>query len=417
MSTNWGGNITFNGSIISAPTQIDELRELIASAQTCRLLGSRHSFNRISDAPTIINTAKLPATFSVSPDATTVTASGWATYAWLAAQLSAHDLALKNMASLPHISIAGAISTGSHGSGNTNQNLAASVARMEIIGGDGEVVQLTRGDDDFDGAVVGLGVLGLTTEVTLDVVPAFDVEQHVFDGPSLDVLVERVDDVLASGYSVSVFTEWAGQANQIWVKHRVGDDIAAGSRAFLDSLKPAAVRRHPIIELDATGCTEQLGVPGPWFERLPHFQMGFEPSAGDEIQSEFFVDRRNAAAAIDAMAGIGEQIADALMIGEIRTVAGDTLWMSPHVGRDTLAFHFTWHPGQGAAEDAARAVAVALEPFGVRPHWGKVFAHDLLDLTSYEHTTTFLSLVDRFDSTGTFRNDWFESIFGEGLIK
>ena len=402
---NWGGNISLSGAIVDAPIELDNLCELVAASERCRVLGSRHSFNTISDSATIIDTRNLPTTFSVADDRSDVTVSGWATYAWLAEQLSAHGLALKNMASLPHISVAGAIATGTHGSGNANQNLAASVSGLRLIRSDGELVELRRGDRDFDGAVVGLGALGLTVDVTLDVVPTFDLEQRVFDGPDLGVLAARVDDVFAAGYSVSVFTEWAGRADQIWVKQRVGDDTPSQSQELLDSLTPAEVRRHPVIELDASGCTEQLGAPGPWFDRLPHFQMGFEPSVGDEIQSEFFVHRMHAAEAIDAMARIGGDISEALMIGEIRTVAADSLWMSPHHGRDSLAFHFTWHPDPAAADAAARAVATALEPFAVRPHWGKVFAHDLLDLAQYENAHQFVELVERFDPTGTFRND------------
>ena len=334
-----------------------------------------------------------------------------ATYAAVAAALNEHGLALPNMASLPHISVAGAISTGTHGSGDRNQNLAASVSALSMLTGSGEVVELSRGDADFAGAVVGLGAVGIITEVTVDVVPTFDVEQTVYDGPSLETFAASVDAAFAAGYSVSAFTHWAGQADQVWVKAKVGDAVPDGSAAFLETLTPAPVRRHPIVELDASGCTEQLGIPGRWSDRLPHFQMGFTPSAGDEIQSEFFVDRIHAPDAIEAMSRIGADIADALMVGEIRTVARDDLWMSPHSGRDSLAFHFTWHPGQALAEDAARRVAEALSPSGVRPHWGKVFDHEQIDWVQYPRRGDFLSLVNRLDPDSVFRNDWFSEVF------
>lgn len=408
---NWGGNIDYGDAEVRSPQSLDELAETVASATRCRALGSRHSFNRIAAADTIIDTSQLPAVVTIAGDQRSARVSGPATYAALATALNEHGLALPNMASLPHISVAGAISTGTHGSGDRNQNLVASVSALSMLTGSGEVVELSRGDADFAGAVVGLGAVGIITEVTVDVVPTFDVEQTVYDGPSLETFAASVDAAFAAGYSVSAFTHWAGQADQVWVKAKVGDEVPDGSAAFLETLTPAPVRRHPIVELDASGCTEQLGIPGRWSDRLPHFQMGFTPSAGDEIQSEFFVDRIHAPDAIEAMSRIGADIADALMVGEIRTVARDDLWMSPHSGRDSLAFHFTWHPGQALAEDAARRVAEALSPFGVRPHWGKVFDHEQIDWVQYPRRGDFLSLVDRLDPDSVFRNDWFSEVF------
>lgn len=408
---NWGGNIDYGDAEVRSPQSLDELAETVASATRCRALGSRHSFNRIAAAETMIDTSQLPAIVTIAEDQRSARVSGPATYAAVAAALNEHGLALPNMASLPHISVAGAISTGTHGSGDGNQNLAASVSALSMLTGSGELVELSRGDADFAGAVVGLGAVGIITEVTVDVVPTFDVEQTVYDGPSLETFAASVDAAFAAGYSVSAFTHWAGQADQVWVKAKVGDAVPDGSAAFLEILTPAPVRRHPIVELDASGCTEQLGIPGRWSDRLPHFQMGFTPSAGDEIQSEFFVDRIHAPDAIEAMSRIGADIADALMVGEIRTVARDDLWMSPHSGRDSLAFHFTWHPGQALAEDAARRVAEALSPFGVRPHWGKVFDHEQIDWVQYPRRGDFLSLVNRLDPDSVFRNDWFSEVF------
>ncbi len=407
---NWGGNISFEGSTVHAPSSLDHLQELVAASRSCRALGSRHSFNQIAVADTILDTSQLPTTFSLADDRRSVRVSGYSTYAEVAHQLSQHELALRNLASLPHISVAGAIATGSHGSGDQNQNLAASVSGLSVLGANGEFAELDRDDSEFRGAVVSLGALGIVTEVELEVIPTFDVEQRVYDGPTLTELAEGIDDVMASGYSVSVFTHWAGQADQIWVKQRVGDAVGASSASFLSELTEAKERQHPVRTIEAVGCTEQLGIPGPWFERLPHFQMGFTPSAGDEIQSEFFVDRRFASEAIEAMRSIGNTISEALMVGEIRSIAADSLWMSPHTGRDSLAFHFTWHPAQKPAREAANAVMDALAPFEVRTHWGKLFDPDRVDLGQFTQRSDFLDLVERFDPSGKFRNRWFDEV-------
>lgn len=409
---NWGGNIDYGEATVIAPKSVEELAEAVGGARSCRALGSRHSFNRIAASDLIVDTSALPTLVVIAADGTSAMVSGPATYAALASALNAEGLALKNMASLPHISVAGAISTGTHGSGDANQNLAASVSALELLTADGEMVSFTRADADFAGAVVGLGALGVISEVTVDVVPAYDIAQSVYTGPDLETLAGSVDAVFAAGYSVSVFTHWAGRADQVWVKQRVGDSTPDRSAALLETLTAATVRQHPVIELDASGCTEQLAIPGVWSDRLPHFQMGFTPSAGDEIQSEFFVDRAHAAEAIMAMSSIGDDIADALMVGEIRTVAGDDLWMSPHTGRDSLAFHFTWHPNTDLAQAAADLVMDTLAPFAVRAHWGKLFDSGRIDLGQYTRTTDFLALVNKLDPEGKFRNPWFERLFG-----
>lgn len=408
---NWGGNIDYGEATVVSPASVDELAEAVASSRSCRALGSRHSFNRIAESDVIIDTSALPTSVHIADDRVSAKVSGPATYAALASALNGNGLALRNMASLPHISVAGAISTGTHGSGDRNQNLAASVCAIELLTASGETVSFERGSPDFAGVVVGLGALGVITEVTVDVVPAFEVEQTVYGGSSLEQLAASVDAVFTSGYSVSVFTHWADRADQVWVKQRVGDAVSDASSALLESLTAATVRQHPVIELDAAGCTEQLGIRGSWSDRLPHFQMGFTPSAGDEIQSEFFVDRVHAAEAILAMSSIGGGIADALMVGEIRTIAGDELWMSPHTGRDSLAFHFTWHPDNDFAKAAADLVAGTLAPFAVRAHWGKLFDPRRIDLDQYSQRSDFLALVDKLDPEGKFRNPWFAKVF------
>lgn len=408
MATNWAGNITFDEDSIRRPGSLSEAQELIASSPKARALGSRHSFTNIATAPTIIDTTGLPEFLEFSADRTSVRVNGSMTYGRLADLIAPLGLALSNFASLPHISIAGAIATGTHGSGDKNQNLAASVSSVQLITGTGELANFSRGDEDFDGAVVSLGALGLVTAVTVDVEPSFEVAQRVYDGRTIEHLADNFDAIFGAGYSVSAFTRW-DTIDQIWVKERVGQSVPDESQAFLDTLDEATDKRHPILELDAEACTDQLGVPGAAVDRLPHFKLDFTPSVGEELQSEFFVDRGHAADAIRRVHSIGDDIAEALLVSELRTVAADTQWMSPHVGRDSLAFHFTWVPDEALAESAARHVATALQSLEPRAHWGKVFDASAFDLGQYVGRTRFLDLVDRLDPTGTFTNDWFDS--------
>ena len=412
---NWSGNVTYSASHVERPEKLVHAQELIASAERVRMVGTRHSFTHIADGDVMLDATALPEYLELSADRSTVRVNAGMTYGRLAELLSPMGLTVSNFASLPHISIAGAVATGTHGSGLANPNLSAAVKAVQLITATGELVEFKAGDDDFDGAVVSLGALGLVVDVTLELVPVFDVAQTIYDEVSIPEIAKDIDALMRSAYSISAFTPWPGsdgidENNQVWVKRRVGDEPSEAGEAFLSGLSEAGEARHPIRSLDASACTTQLGEPGPPVDRLPHFRLDFTPSHGDEIQSEFFVPWANATEAILAMHALGPNIADALMIGEIRAVAADTQWMSPHYGRDSLAFHFTWHNDQALAEDAARRVVDALMPFGVRPHWGKVFDHRQWNGPILPRTVDFLALVDRSDPSGKFANDWFQRV-------
>jgi xylitol oxidase len=331
------------------------------------------------------------------------------TYGALAEALKGEKMALANLASLPHLSVAGSVATAAHGSGDANGNLATAVAAIELVTSDGEVIGVSRSDADFNGLVVGLGALGVVTRITLDLEPTYQVRQHVFEGLSWAALFEHLDDITSSGYSVSVFTRWREMVEQVWVKNRVTEAPEPLHEALFGAVA-AIVDRHPILGLDPANCTPQLGVPGLWSERLPHFRMGFTPSSGNEIQSEYLVPRRHAVAAIQAVRALRDTIGPLVQVSEIRTIAADELWMSPQYGRDTVAIHFTWFPEQAAVERALIEVEAALAPLEARPHWGKLFLADRRTIAPlYERHSDFAALVDRTDPRGAFRNDWLES--------
>jgi alditol oxidase len=290
---NWAGNHVYRAAEVHRPATLERVREIVARAPRVHALGTRHSFSDVADATELVALDAVPADVDVDPQGRTVTCSAWLKYGELAETLAGHGLALHNLASLPHISIAGAIATATHGSGDANGNLATAVRAVELVTSDGDVLTVARGEPDFHGLVVGLGALGVVTRVTLDVEPAYEVRQRVFEGLSWDALHEHFDEIAASGYSVSVFTRWGETVDQVWIKSRV-TDAPEQEREELFGAEAATVDRHPILGLDAVNCTPQLGVPGPWSDRLPHFRMGFTPSNGEEIQSEFHVARDHA---------------------------------------------------------------------------------------------------------------------------
>jgi alditol oxidase len=409
---NWAGTHVYAARALHRPSSRDELRAVIARAPQIRVLGSRHSFADQPDAAELVSLEGLPADIELDRAARTVTVGGAVRYGDLAEVLDREGLAVHNLPSLPHVCVAGAVATATHGSGDAAGNLATAVAGLELVTSDGELLEAGRGEAGFEGLVVGLGALGAVTRVTLDVEPAYEVRQHVFEGLAWDALLEHLDAVFAAGDSVSVFTRWGADVDQVWVKRRVRDgDEPAPAELF--GARAATVERHPILGLDPVNCSAQRGVPGPWRDRLPHFRFGFQPSSGEELQSELHVPRRHARAAIDAVRALGDAIRPVLQVSELRTVAADTLWMSPQHGTDTLGVHFTWTKEPEAVRAALAEVEAALGPLGARPHWGKLSLMDAATLAPrFERHADFLALAGRLDARGAFRNAWFERCVG-----
>ncbi len=427
--TNWAGNIAFAAPDFHRPAAVSELQAVVARARQVRVLATGHSFNDMADSPGAqVSLAGLPPEVEIDSAASLVRVAAGLSYAGLASRLDASGFALRNLASLPHISVAGACATATHGSGTANQNLAAAITALEIVTAGGDIVELSRGDGSFPGAVVHLGALGVVTRLVLEVVPSFDVSQRVYEGLPLEVLDDHFAEIMASGYSVSMFTDWrAPRLTQLWIKSLVGPSgsplatpsgsplaiPAASSASSVPPITeapwftapPAPAARNPVPGLPADTCTEQLGVPGRWFERLPHFRPEFTPSAGDELQSEYLLPAGHAVAALRALNQVRDRVAPAVRICEVRRIAADDLWLSPCYRQDSVAFHFTWIPDTAAVLPVVALLEQQLAPFGARPHWGKIFTTPAAELHAhYERLPDFLDLARRYDPAGKFRN-------------
>jgi xylitol oxidase len=407
---NWAGNITFTAPEFHRPASIADLRAVVTRARQIRVLATGHAINDLADSPGAqVSLVGLPPEVDVDSAAAQVRVAAGLSYAEVAGRLDRAGFALRNLASLPHISVAGACATGTHGSGQANQNLSAAIAGAELITADGDVIELDRGDAAFGGTAVHLGALGVVTRLILDVVPSFDISQRVYEDLPLEVLDDHFAEIMASAYSVSMFTDWrAPRLTQLWLKALADpDDPSAPSvteEPWFDAT-PAPSARNPVPGLPPENCTEQLGVPGPWFDRLPHFRPEFTPSAGDELQSEYLLPVGCAVPALHALHQAGDQMARVLRICEIRRIAADDLWLSPCYRQDTVAFHFTWIPDTAAVLPVVALVERQLDPFTPRPHWGKVFTTPAAGLHArYERLPDFLDLARHYDPAGKFRN-------------
>jgi len=369
MATNWATNIAFHDSLTLHPESIEELSEILRTHDSVKVRGTGHCFNHIADSHgTVVILDRMPSVLSIDSDAAVATAGAGLTYSQVATFLHENGWALPNLASLPHISLAGAITTGTHGSGIKNGALHTAIRAMKIMNADGSVSQISREKSpDFYAALVGLGRTGIVLSYEIDIVPTFDLYQVVYGDLAHETFINDLIPLMSSAYSVSYFTTWSkAQIGDLWVKslelppHQLHGSQIRGEKS------------HPIPGVDPLNCTEQGGVPGPWHLRLPHFRIDATPSAGNEQQSEFFVASSDAVAAFKAISAIAPQFSEYLLVSEIRAIAADEHWLSPAYQRETIAFHFTWK-NLDTIPVVAALIEKVLTPFNYRPHFGKVF--------------------------------------------
>jgi len=416
--TNWAGNVVYGTDRLYSANSLQQVRDYVKRESRLKVLGTRHCFNNIADSRNnLLSLKPMDEVVELDTHAATVTVGAGITYGQLSPYLHSKGFALHNLASLPHISVAGACSTATHGSGEKNGNLATAVSGLEFVTAAGDSVKLSRQQDGetFQGAVVGLGAIGVITKLTLDIQPTFMMRQYVYENLPLDEVKGHFDAIESSAYSVSLFTDWQKQRmNEVWIKSRIEDGQSSEAGPTFFGAKLATRNLHPIAELSAENCTEQMGAPGPWFERLPHFRMGFTPSAGKELQSEYFVPRQHTVEAILAVERLRDQISPSLLISEIRAVAADNLWLSPCYKQPCVTIHFTWKPDWPAVSKLLPVIEKELAPFDARPHWGKLFSTSPAALKSiYDKLPDFIHLSAKYDPRGKFRNDFLnQNVFG-----
>src|ERR1700683_928139 len=415
---NWAGNLEYSTDRLYFANSLEQVRSYVKKENKLKVLGTRHCFNNIADSThSLLSLKSMDQVVRFDSARQAVTVDAGTTYGQLCPYLDGKGFALHNLASLPHISIAGACSTATHGSGERNGNPGTAVSALESVTAAGEVVRLTRQQDGeaFWGAVVGLGSLGVITKVTLDIQPAYMMRQYVYENLPLPAVKDHFDAIESSAYSVSLFTDWQNQRmNEVWIKSRDEKGQAFDATPEFFGATRATKNLHPIAELSAENCTEQMGVPGPWYERLPHFRMGFTPSAGKELQSEYFVPRRTAVEPSLAVERLRSQVSPSLLITEIRTVAADNLWMSPCYKEDRVTIHFTWKPDWPAVSKLLPVIEKELAPFDACPHWGKLFTTSPAELRRlHQRMPDFIALSSQFDPQGKFRNQFLnQNIFG-----
>ena len=410
---NWAGNLEYSTTKLQQARSVEEVQTFVQQHNKFKALGTKHCFNNIADSKDyFISLTEFSNKIDIDRKAMTVTVDGGLRYGKVAEYINQQGYALHNLASLPHISVAGSCATATHGSGVKNGNLSSAVTAMEIVTADGKVVFLSKekNGEEFLGAVVNLGAIGVVTKLTLKIQPTYNVRQDVYENLSFEHLKDHFDEIMSAGYSISLFTDWQNKNfSEVWIKTKIENGKTFQFKPEFFGATAATKNVHPIINLGAENCTEQMGVPGPWHERLPHFKMGFTPSSGKELQTEYFVPREHSYEAIMAVEKLHEQITPHIFITEIRTIDADDLWMSPCYKQPGTAIHFTWKQEWDAVQKLLPLIEEQLAPFNARPHWGKLFTVNPVKLKShYNKLREFQQLILQYDPQKKFANQFLE---------
>ena len=416
---NWAGTFHYHTDRVLQPQSAQEVCQAVKSVSNVRALGTRHSFNGIADSTSAqISTLGLTGC-RIDASAKIATVGSGMKYGDLAKVLDKAGFALANMASLPHISVGGSIATATHGSGLRNGNLPSSVRGLEFVAADGTLhtLRADRDGDTFKGAVVGLGSLGIVTQVDLAIQPTYNMTQIVYQNLNFGQLEHNFEAIMNTGYSTSLFTNWQHhQAWQVWIKRRVDQDGGTAPPASFYGATLAKEKLHPVLGQNPEKATEQGNIVGKWYERLPHFKMEFTPSTGREIQTEYFVPFESGYQAVLAVESLRDQITPHLFVTELRAIAADDLWLSMAYQRRSLAIHFTWKPEWDAVMRLLPQIEAKLKPFSPRPHWAKVNTLRAAQIDSiYPRMGDFKRLMKQYDPQGKFVNSYMqEEVLGNG---
>ncbi len=410
---NWAGNLSFSSKEFIEIDSVKKLQTIVSNARGIKVLASGHSFSDIADTKdTLISIKNLSFEIGIDSNKREALVPAGMQYSDVSRYLEKHGWAVSNMASLGEVTIAGAILTGTHGSGSSNGILSTAVIGFEMVLESGSILTTDReNSSDFPGFIVSLGALGVFTKYKLKIVPSFSIRQVVYENINIESIANNFDLVFDRAYSVSFFSNWAqNSTGQIWMK-------------FLDDSKPfnissdwidgnlAKVKQHPVKINDASPCTDQLATSGKWLDRLPHFKLNSSPVSGDEVQTEYLVDRRYVKQYISELAEIGDEIASKVYTTEIRTIKADDLWLSGAYERETVGFHFTWRKSDSLVNFLPKIESILGKHDG-RPHWGKLFDVPKDKLPSrYPKFSDFEVLLQKYDPNKKFRNNFINKYF------
>ncbi|MFJ1706202.1 D-arabinono-1,4-lactone oxidase [Kitasatospora sp. NPDC088346] len=426
---NWAGNQSARPSRVVAPASAQELGEVVRRAaedgRTVKAVGSGHSFTAIAAAGdgVLVRPDGLTAVRGIDHEAGTVTVESGLPLHRLNRLLTTAGLSLTNMGDIEVQTVAGATSTGTHGTGRDSGSLAAQIRAVEIVLADGSVQQCspTENAELFQGARLGLGALGVISAVTLGVEPAFLLTAH--EQPmAFDEVLERFDDLTAVNEHFEFY--WFPHTDRCSTKR---NNRSQGPAAPLPGFK--AWLDDDFLSNTVWECACRVGrrFPGTiptiaqlasraWSERTftdTAYRVFTSPRKVRFTEMEYAVPREAADTVLRELKVLVERSDWRISFPvEVRTAPADDLWLSTAHGRDSvyIAVHlYRGSPEQGYFTEVEKLMAA----HAGRPHWGKLHTRDAEYLASvYPRFGDFTALRDKVDPGRLFANDYLRRVLG-----
>lgn len=426
--TNWAGNQSCHPTAVHRPSSQEEVSDIVARAasrsETVKAVGSGHSFTpaALTDGH-LLDLGLLRRLVEVDRSAQTVTVEAGISIADLNDLLHGLGYALPNLGDIAYQTISGAVSTATHGTGRTLGGLATRIRSLRLIAGDGSTVDLSPSQDAdlLEAARVSVGALGIVTQLTLDVVPAFRLRARE-GADKLDRLLDGLDEHVATNDHFEFFwiphTDWAltkannrtdeplARVNPIrhWYQKSFLENYAFGTVCRVGRMRPSWIPRLATA-LPSSGDTTYVD---------DSFRIFTSKRIVKFVEMEYAIPREHCAEALrrirDMIRSQGHLVSFPV---EVRFTASDDIPLSTATGRETA--YIAVHMFKGMEHDAYfRDVAAIFADYQGRPHWGKVHELNHNELAPlYPRWSDFMAARDRLDPTRTFANAYTRRVFGD----
>ena len=404
---NWVGNQSCIARYKAAPTQEAQLCEMVAEADrldlNVRVAGSGHSFTPVvGTGGLLLSLAQMQGVSHVDPAQKRVTVAAGTRIHDLAIQLKSHGLSLVNQGDIDSQAVAGAFTTGTHGTGSTLGCLATAIVGLRLVQPDGSVVVVEDSDKDMlHAAQVTVGTLGVISELTLQVTDAYQLHEHLWRD-DFDTCMERHDELAAKHRHFGFFWCPTAQSRHLYCLADTADAPRTTTKKTADvcEMKVIDISDQPAMHTSF----EKIAYSSDIYpiEYIPNFH-----------ELEYAVPVQHGKEAVRAVRDLMlNKHTNCLFPIEYRFTAGDPAWISPFYQQDSITLSVSGQPGVDYW-DYLRDVDAILRRYQARPHWGKMHFLDTADVTAlYPRAEDFRALRRKLDPKGRFLNDHVRMLLG-----
>lgn len=425
---NWSGNQKWSPEIILYPTSEEEIKEIIQKAREddkqIRTIGSAHSFTPLNVTDSVLlSLDRLQGLVSVDHEQQQVTVRAGTKLYMLNELLAEEGLALENMGDINVQTVAGALSTGTHGTGIGFGNLSTQIVQLRLINGQGEVVVCSESEnrDWFKAAQVSLGVLGVITEITLRCVPAYRLELRI-GKEKIESNFDNLDEILTSTRNFEFY--WFLNTSWTMTKHLNETAEPAEPAKWKDYLQEKLLENHIFKLL----CDTSALIPSTSrrlnriaaatiddYRKVDHSYNVFSTSRLVRFNEMEYNVPLGAYQEVkkEIMQWVSRNVRNVVFPMENRFVKGDDIWLSPAYQRDSayIAVHM-YH--KKSYQEYFSGIEDIFKAYDGRPHWGKIHTLEADELRHrYENFDRFNEVRKEMDPEGVFFSPYLKSILGE----